>query len=125
MSIEDREDTCRIQRAELLPLLDLTAQAPPPPPPRQLRKRMPTIEHAIERAAPHVVDGVLLDRMLDAAIDREIDATLVDVEVDNAFESITKLRRTVNNTVDIRPGQLLITLAACFCAGLGIMFLLG
>lgn len=126
MSIEDREDTCRIQRAQLLSLLDLTTAQPPPPPPRQLRRRMPTIELAIDRATPHVVDTGMIDRMLDAAIDRQIDASLVDIELDNAFESITNIRpRIVNNTVEVRASQLLIALVVCFCLGIGIMALLG
>jgi hypothetical protein len=126
MSTEDREDTCRIQRAQLLTLLDLTTAQPAAPPPRQLRKRMPTIEHAIATATPHIVDTGMMDRMLDAAIDRELDASLVDLEVDTAFDSITTVHeRRVNNTVDLRPTQLLIALAVCFFLGFGIMFLLG
>jgi hypothetical protein len=122
MSTEDREDTCRIQRAQLLSLLDLTTVPPAPPPPRQMRKRMPTIELAIDRATPHVVDTTLIDRMLDAAIDREIETSLVDVEIDNAFETITTVhQRPVNSTVDVRPVHLLIALAICFCLGISIM----
>ena len=124
MPIVKDEDTCRMQRTQLLGLLDLSV-----PSSERATVRMPAIERAIDHVA---VDT--LDFEVDAAIEREIELGLVDIEIDAAFDEVFTApahrrarrtrRRVTRSQQPLRPGRLLLTLVICFLAGLTIMALL-